>query len=102
MRRNKMSYVLFIEFADDPPRVAVFNTFDEAECCLDVFQVEMFDPPRNDALHELPFRARIFKCDEDGWGTEIDIRAAREKITGKPLPSKTDIVFVDFALANKN
>ena len=35
------TFVLFIEFADDPPRVAVFNTFDEAEAHLDAFEVSV-------------------------------------------------------------
>ena len=84
------TFVLYIEFADDPPRVAVFDTFDEAEAHLDAFEVSVFDPPRNDELDRALLRARIFKCngvsiafnykggDCSGWGTEVDIHAARE------------------------
>jgi hypothetical protein len=86
-----MSYVLFIEFAGDPPRVAVFDSLDEAEAILDAFEVTVFDPPQNDGLDRALLRARIFDCkgvslafnyksgDCSGWGTEIDTSAAREK-----------------------
>ena len=81
----RTAYVLYIQFADDPPRVAVFDSFDEAENCLDAFEVTVFDPPFNDDLLALrhTFRARIFECkgvsfpfnykrgDCSGWGTEV-------------------------------
>jgi hypothetical protein len=44
------AYVLFIEFADDPPRVGVFDSPEEAEAILDAFEVTVFDPPQNDDL----------------------------------------------------
>jgi hypothetical protein len=67
-----MTHVLIIEFADNPPRVAVFNTFDEAEAQLDAFEVSVFDPPQNDGLDRTLLHARIFECDTNGsWGTEI-------------------------------
>lgn len=76
-----MSYVLFIELADDPPRVAVFDSLDEAEAILDAFEVTVFDPPQNDGLDRALLRARIFDCKGvslsfeyksggcSGWGT---------------------------------
>lgn len=74
------TYVLYIQFADDPPRVMVFGSFNEAETYLDVFEVQVFDPPANDELLELPYRARIFECKDVGWGTEVDIGATRKKM----------------------
>jgi hypothetical protein len=74
------TYVLYIEFGKAPPRVAVFDTFDEAEERLDVFEVSVFDPPQNDHLDYTLLRARIFECKSDSgswWGTEIDIKAFR-------------------------
>jgi len=78
-----MSYVLFIQFADDPPRVEVFDSLDEAEAILDAFEVTVFDPPENDGLDRALLRARIFECkgvslafeyksgDCSGWGTQV-------------------------------
>ena len=77
--KNPTTYVLSIELADDPPRVAVFDTFAEAEAQLDAFEVSVFDPPKNERLDRTVLRARIFDCKGDGWGTEVDIRAARER-----------------------
>ena len=93
------TYVLFIEFADDPPRVEVFDSLDEAEAILDAFEVTVFDPPLNDDLLALrhTFRARIFECkgvslafnykrgDCSGWGTEVDSRAARKESRGEEV-----------------
>jgi hypothetical protein len=73
------TYVLYIEFADNPPRVMVFDTLDEAEERLDVFEVNVFDPPQNDRLERTLLRARIFECESDSWGTDIDIQALRQR-----------------------
>jgi hypothetical protein len=74
-------FVLYIEFADDPPRVAVFDNFEEAEGAFDAFEVTMFDPPLNDGLDRSLLRARIFDCRApDGWGVEVDIYEARKEL----------------------
>ena len=71
--------VLIIEFANDPPRVMIFSSFDDAEAALDVFEVTVFDPPYQDNVPERALlRARIFECKGEGCGVEIDIGAARE------------------------
>jgi hypothetical protein len=84
-------YVLYIEFANDPPRVAAFDSLDEAEAILDAFEVTVFDPPQNDGLDYTLLHARIFKCegvsipfdykrgDCSGWGTEVDITEWRRR-----------------------
>jgi hypothetical protein len=92
--RLTVTYVLHIEFADDPPRVGVFDTLAEAESTLDAFTVTAFDPPQNDTLQGLPFRARIFECSKygpniafdyergntSGWGIEIDVNELERRI----------------------
>jgi hypothetical protein len=72
-----ITYVLFIQFAEDPPRVAVFGTLDEAEAHLDGFEVSLFDPPLNEDLDPSLLRAHIFECKSDDWGTEINIEERR-------------------------
>jgi hypothetical protein len=61
-KEARNNYVLYIEYADDPPRVAVFSTFDEAEGYLDALEVSVFDPPQNDGMDWTVLRARIFEC----------------------------------------
>jgi len=74
-----ITYVLYIEFADDPPRVAVFDTFDAAKASLDYFEVSLFDLQNNEMNLGL-FRARIFECRGANWGTEIDIEEKRRRM----------------------
>jgi hypothetical protein len=71
MKEANMTYVLYIEFANNPPRFAVFDTLDEVGANLDAFEVSVFDPPQNDGMDRSILRARIFKC-IDNWGAEID------------------------------
>jgi hypothetical protein len=71
--------VLYIQFANNPPRVAVFDTFEEAEEQLDVYEVSLFDPPQNDRLDRTLLRARIFECKDGCWGTEIDVDELRRR-----------------------
>jgi hypothetical protein len=52
------AYLLYIEFADDPPRVMVLDTLDEAEAQLDGFEVNVFDPPLYEDLDRALLRAR--------------------------------------------
>jgi hypothetical protein len=59
-------YVLFVQYADDPPRLKVYGTLDEAKDFLDGLALQMFDR----AQREL-FRARIYRCRSDDWGTEV-------------------------------
>jgi len=85
-------YVLHVEFADDPPRVAAFDTFGEAEHYLDYFEVSVFDPPINDGLDPALLRARIFECEDSNWGTEVDIAAARKRGDAVPLEADTETI----------
>jgi hypothetical protein len=68
----KTHYVLYIELFDDPPRVAVFDTRDEAEMQLDAFEVSVFDPPQfnppQNWMDRKMLRAQIFECTDVSWG----------------------------------
>jgi hypothetical protein len=55
---------LFVEYAGGPPRIGVFESFDEADCRLELFE-----------KMEQPFR--LFEYNKAGWGTEVDIDALR-------------------------
>ena len=54
--KQSTAWVLHIEFADDRPHVAAFNTFDEAAAQLDAFKASEFGPSQDARL----LRARIF------------------------------------------
>lgn len=53
------TYVLYIEFGKAPPSVAVFDTLEEAEERLDVFETGLLESERVDFTL---LRARIFEC----------------------------------------
>jgi hypothetical protein len=57
-------YVLLVEFTGGPPWLGMFDTFDEADCHLELFETM-----------ERPFR--LFEYEKAGWGTEVDIDALR-------------------------
>jgi hypothetical protein len=62
LREPVSKYVLLVEFS--PPWLGIFETFDEADCALELFETM-----------ERPFR--LFEYKKAGWAVEVDIDALR-------------------------
>ena len=59
-------FVLLVEYDNDPPRLKIYDTLDEAKAFLDSLSLQAFDQTQREL-----FRARIYKCRSDDWGVEV-------------------------------